>query len=166
MAFLDARGFRVEHGVGSGLGAAAEVLLAEVLDLRFNRGASLQASSALRRPPGGSARTSCSSREIFCSFILWTPAWTEPARAVAASSAPFMVTTGCASEVSETGIGRGSATRLLLGGAAAVDKAARATDGNEMMIVLGWPMDRGCRRHGELCGGGAMGMTSHGAAWS
>jgi len=49
---------------------------------------------------GQTQRTSCSSRETFCSFILWTPAWAEPARAAAAIRALFMM--GDASEVVRT----------------------------------------------------------------
>jgi len=41
MAAGGLRGLRVEHDVGARLGAAAEVLLAQVLNLRLNRGAGL-----------------------------------------------------------------------------------------------------------------------------
>lgn len=39
----------------------------------------------------GRVHTSCCSRETFCSFILWTPAWAEPTSAAAAINALFIL---------------------------------------------------------------------------
>ena len=113
MTAVGAGGFRVKHDIGPGIRAMAQVLLAEVLDVRLNRGAGLEAPSATRRRRASSALTSCSSNEIFCSFILWMPAWAEPARAAAATRALFIVAAGGASEVSEVEAEEKSGTSLL-----------------------------------------------------
>lgn len=48
-------------------------------------------------------RTSCSVREIFWSFILWTPAWAEPTSAAAAIRVLFMMGDTCRRQPNDEG---------------------------------------------------------------
>lgn len=87
----------LEHGLGPRGRTNAQVLLPQLLGLLLEGEAILARGRALAAeqefdvaPEAGQRHTSCSSSEIFFSFILWTPASAAAARA-AATKATFMV---------------------------------------------------------------------------